>query len=71
MNDSYSLVDLRLGLELRVMRLDLNFFVGVNNALDEQYNGSIVPNAFGNRFFEPAPGRNLYYVLSIGLPTAI
>ena len=71
MNDSYSLVDLRLGLELRVMRLNLNFFVGVNNALDEQYNGSIVPNAFGNRFFEPAPGRNLYYVLSIGLPTAI
>jgi len=35
----------------------VQIFVGVDNLFDERYNGSVTPNAFGNRFFEPAAGR--------------
>jgi len=36
------------------------FFLGINNLLNKEYNGSVIPNALGERFFEPAPGSNLY-----------
>jgi len=35
-------------------------YVGVNNVFDETYNSNIRINAFGARYFEPAPGRNFY-----------
>ena len=46
-------MDLRLGIDYRAVRA----FVAVENLLGARYNGSVVPNAFGGRFFEPAPGR--------------
>jgi len=52
-NRAYSRVDVRLGIDYRAARV----FVAVDNLFDAQYNGSVVPNAFGGRFFEPAPGR--------------
>ena len=52
-NRAYMRVDLRLGIDYRTARA----FVAVENLFDTQYNGSVVPNAFGGRFFEPAPGR--------------
>ncbi len=33
-------------------------FIQVNNLFDKRYNGSVIINAFGGRFYEPAPGRN-------------
>ena len=38
---------------------------GVNNALDTDYNDNVRINAFGGRFFEPAPGRNVWLRLSV------
>lgn len=38
---------------------------GILNLADEAYAGSIVPNAFGGRYFEPAPGRTLYAGLEV------
>lgn len=35
-------------------------FLGVDNLLGQEDAYSIVPNAFGNRFFEPAPGRTWF-----------
>ena len=35
-------------------------FVGINNLFDESYNSNIRINAFGARYFEPAPDRNIY-----------
>jgi iron complex outermembrane receptor protein len=35
-------------------------FVGVNNVFDEEYNNNIRINAFGGRYFEPAPEQNAY-----------
>ena len=52
-NRAYLRVDLRLGIDYRAARA----FVAVENLFAAQYNGSVVPNAFGGRFFEPAPGR--------------
>ena len=34
-------------------------WIEVGNLFDEDYVGSVVVNAFGGRWFEPAPGRNL------------
>ena len=52
-NSAYLRVDLRFGIDYRAVRP----FVAVDNLFDARYNGSVVPNAFGGRFFEPAPGR--------------
>jgi iron complex outermembrane receptor protein len=35
-------------------------YLGINNLFDESYNSNIRINAFGGRFFEPAPVRNYY-----------
>ena len=34
-------------------------FLRLENVFNATYNGSVVVNAFGGRFFEPAPGRSL------------
>jgi len=41
-------------------------FIGINNAFNHQYVGSVVINAARDRFYEPAPGRNAYLGISIG-----
>jgi hypothetical protein len=35
-------------------------YVGINNLFNESYNSNIRINAFGGRYFEPAPERNIY-----------
>ena len=67
-NASYRTVDLRFGLERAFKKIDVDFFLGVNNLFDESFNASIVPNAQANRFFEPAPGRNWHVGGSVALP---
>ncbi|MGH7669967.1 MAG: TonB-dependent receptor family protein, partial [Gemmatimonadaceae bacterium] len=42
-------------------------FVAVNNLFDRRYVSSVVINAAGGRYFEPAPGRNVYLGLSIAV----
>jgi iron complex outermembrane receptor protein len=37
----------------------------VNNLFDENYFSNIRINAFGGRFFEPAPDRNIYAGVTI------
>ena len=63
--DSSQVSDLRLG--YNGFRDDWEFtpFVGINNLFDEDYNGNIRINAFGGRYFEPAPERNAYIGISI------
>ena len=65
-NDGYGLVDLRAGISYHGEMVGGIVFAGVNNLFDTRYNGSIVPNAFGDRFFEPAAGRTWY--VGFGLP---
>lgn len=60
-NDAYLKTDVRAGIKIRKGRSALNFFFGLENIFNTRYNSSIVPNAFGKRFFEPGIGRNLYF----------
>jgi iron complex outermembrane recepter protein len=64
-NESYLQADLRAGYVFLINFIDLNIFIGINNLLDLKYNGSVVPNAAGERYFEPSPGRTLYFGTSI------
>ncbi|MGD2217167.1 MAG: TonB-dependent receptor, partial [Gemmatimonadales bacterium] len=59
-NDGYAVVDLRLGYAARAASFQLAPFLGINNVFDVRYNSSVVVNATAGRYYEPAPGRNLY-----------
>ena len=57
---SYSLVDLRVGLEeMALGGINVSPWVAVINAFNEDYVASVAVNAFGSRFFEPGPDRSL------------
>jgi iron complex outermembrane recepter protein len=64
-NEAYIQTDFRGGYLFDFNRLKLDIFAGVNNILDKKYNGSVVPNAAAERFFEPAPGRTIYGGVSL------
>jgi len=58
---AHELVDVRFGhLGVRAGALRLAPFLGVTNLLDVEYNAAVAVNAFGQRFYEPGPGRALY-----------
>lgn len=60
-NESYRVVNLRAGLDdLEFGHWVLSPFVGINNLADEAYSANIRINAFGGRYFEPAPDRHWY-----------
>lgn len=59
-NDSYTVFDFKLSYQKVFEDSDITItpFVNINNIFDTRYNGSVVVNAFGGRYYEPAPGRN-------------
>jgi len=66
-NDSYYRLDFSSSYTLNYNSTFLTIEFEYENILDERYNDSTVPNAFGNKFFEPAAGRSWYLNLSIGI----
>ncbi|WP_162276476.1 TonB-dependent receptor [Hymenobacter coccineus] len=46
--------------------MDVNLFAGLDNAFDRRYSLGNDLNAFGNRFFQPAPGRSYYGGAQVG-----
>lgn len=46
--------------------LEINLFAGLDNAFDRRYSLGNDLNAFGNRFFQPAPGRSYYGGAQVG-----
>ncbi|MEJ2456418.1 MAG: TonB-dependent receptor [Candidatus Thiodiazotropha sp.] len=64
-NDAYTVTDLRLGYSKFFGAWELSPFIGVNNLFDERYNGNVRINAFGGRYYEPAPDRNVYAGLTL------
>jgi len=65
-NPSYVVSDLRAGYDGVFGKWKLGPFLGFNNLFDESYNGNIRLNAFGGRYYEPAPGFNIYGGVSVG-----
>ena len=64
--DSYTVVNLRTGLaDWRIGNWVLQTFIGVNNLTDQSYSAEIRINAFGGRYYEPAPERHFYGGLAI------
>jgi len=64
-NDAHTVVNLRLGVDRTYGHWRLSPFVGINNLFDEEYSGSVVVNSAALRFYEPAPGANVYGGLSV------
>jgi iron complex outermembrane receptor protein len=60
------LTNVRLGWEGTAGTVRVSPFVGFNNVFNRHYVGSVVINAARGRYYEPAPGRNLYVGFSIG-----
>lgn len=53
----------------RLRGLSLGPFVAVQNAFGRRYVGSVTINGFGGRVFEPAPGRNVWVGVELGVGT--
>ena len=58
--------NVRVGWEGNSGGMRLGPFLGINNAFNHRYVSSVVINAARGRFYEPAPGRNVYLGLSVG-----
>lgn len=59
-------MNVRLGWDGTAGSLRLRPFVGFNNVFNRSYVGSVVINAARGRYYEPAPGRNMYIGFSVG-----
>ena len=65
----FAVTNLRLAVpRARVAGVALAPYLGLTNVFDREYVGSVTVNAFGRRYFEPAPGRTLYAGLELAAP---
>ena len=67
-NDAYTVVNLRFDYFHQSEEWQLTPFIGVNNLFNRAYNASVRINAFGGRYFEPAPGISVFSGVSIRRP---
>ena len=58
--ESFQNVRLQVGKSFNFNNVDLTFSGGINNIFNERYFDNIRLNAFGKRYYEPAPTRNAY-----------
>jgi iron complex outermembrane recepter protein len=65
-NRSSSVVNVRAGLIKSLGHWRFSPFAGIENLFDESYNNNVRINASGSRYFEPAPGINLFTGIGIG-----
>jgi len=65
-NWAYTVFDVTLGWDGEWRGVRVQPFLGIENLFDERYNMSTISNALGNRFFEPAPGREFYIGVTLG-----
>jgi iron complex outermembrane receptor protein len=56
----YMVTGLRATYTIQTGNLQLRPYAGINNLFNTNYNNNIRINAFGGRYFEPAPERNIY-----------
>ena len=60
-----TVANVRLGLQRTFDNLDIEPFVGINNVFDTDFTANVRINAFGARYFEPGPDRNVYGGVSV------
>lgn len=59
-NKGVTIINMRMRAARPIGATRLVPFAALNNLTDRRYSSSVVINAAGARFFEPAPGRNLF-----------
>lgn len=65
-DDSYQLLDLKLGIERRLGKaFSVNIYGGMNNALYDDYSSIHDLNSGFRGFFDPAMGRNYYTGINV------
>ena len=65
-NDAYAVLDVTAGYEgVQAGSVQISPFFRVSNLTNEIYNSSVVVNAFGGRFYEPAAGRTFQAGLNV------
>ena len=67
---SYLVANLRFSIDIEGDKWLFRTYAGINNLFDESYNNNIRINAFGGRFFEPAPGRHVYVGVVVNYATS-
>tara|TARA_R110002096_G_scaffold161007_3_gene327360 strand:- start:8182 stop:10257 length:2076 start_codon:yes stop_codon:yes gene_type:complete len=68
--NSATVANLRFGLKRTFDKFIIEPFVGINNLFDADYTANVRINAFGGRYFEPGPARNVYGGLSVRIQYA-
>ncbi len=63
--DGATVANLRFGFEKAYGKLEIEPFIGINNITDTSFTANVRINAFGGRFFEPGPERNVYGGVSV------
>jgi iron complex outermembrane receptor protein len=63
----YHLINLKLSKDFVLNQIELNAFTGIENLLNTKYSLGNDLNAFGGRYFQPAPGFNFYVGLELKL----
>ncbi len=63
--DAYTLLNARVAIRPSTGPW-LEPVLGVDNLLDRTYASNVVVNASGGRFYEPGPGRTVYFALRVG-----
>ena len=58
--DGFTVVNLKLGYRHNLTKGHIEPFFGINNLLGTEYFDNVRVNAFGSRFYEPAPTVNFY-----------
>ena len=58
--DGFTVVNLKLGYRHNLTKGYIEPFFGINNLLGTEYFDNVRVNAFGSRFYEPAPTANFY-----------
>ncbi|MGI8892167.1 MAG: TonB-dependent receptor [Bacteroidia bacterium] len=68
-SDPYNLLTARMGIKRNILsqKISLDLFGGIDNLLDEKYSLGNDLNAFGGRYYQPAPQRNFYAGITLKL----
>lgn len=64
-DEAYSTVNIQTGYRFQFNQWYIDSFLGINNIFDASYSDNVRINAFGNRYYEPAPDLNLYFGFSV------
>ncbi|MEL7834646.1 TonB-dependent receptor [Fodinibius sp. Rm-B-1B1-1] len=66
-NEAYNVFDASFSFQeiFRSQSVEVQPFMNIDNIFDTRYNGSVSVNAFGGRYFEPAPGRSWQAGISV------